>query len=210
MYPSLKNNMMMTNTKSYRYRRAYRQSSHVNRKVVQKQDSFNNQRFFQTCTSQHFQKNKTNLFKTPTNNSPENNICECAKAGCVIFDLEKNHIVVVKNRMSFEKNENKYGLPKGSFDASKDKSSHEAAAREVYEETGLNVYISENCKFIKIFDIIYYIILLDKRKHPIFSPTDNVEILGAEWMHVKDLKQLNLNRSLSKLVRVWYNTPVHI
>jgi 8-oxo-dGTP pyrophosphatase MutT (NUDIX family) len=135
--------------------------------------------------------------------STVNDLYGVSKAGCVIFDLEMDHLVLVKNRMSFEKNENKFGLPKGGVHISLNETFRDAAEREVYEEIGLKLSISTNCKSIKICDIIYYIISIDKTKHPVFLPKDNLEILAAEWIPVKDIKNLNLNRSLSRLVRRW-------
>ena len=123
------------------------------------------------------------------------------KAGCIVFDTEFKNVIIVKNRMSFGKGENKHGLPKGQIKLNEEP--QKAAQRELYEETGLMINLSENNDTIQIFDILYFVILLDKKEFKEFKPVDNVEILSSEWMDVDNLKYLTLNRSLLKIVQIW-------
>jgi 8-oxo-dGTP pyrophosphatase MutT (NUDIX family) len=120
------------------------------------------------------------------------------KAGCIILNKELTHIVLVKNRMSFEKGENKYGLSKGSIH--KDESFLEAARREVYEETGLQVSINAKNSYVIIDDIIYYIVFIQRKSNLQFFPVDHNEVLSAEWISLKKVKLLNMNRSLYKFI----------
>lgn len=125
------------------------------------------------------------------------------KAGCIVFDLEFKNVIIVKNRMSFEKGENKHGLPKGQIKMNEEP--RDAAQRELYEETGLKIHLTENNDTIQIFDILYYVVFIDKKEFKDFKPVDNVEIISSEWMDVDNLKYLTLNRSLFKIVQIWDN-----
>ena len=125
------------------------------------------------------------------------------KAGCIIFDIDLKHIVVVKNRMSFEKGEDKYGLPKGQIKP--DESAIHAAERELYEETGIRLKINSQSNVIQILDTLYFILFLNKKKFETFIPIDNLEIIATEWVDVNKIKFLTLNRSLFKIVQIWDN-----
>ena len=126
-----------------------------------------------------------------------------SRAGCIITDSNIKYIILVKNRLSFEKGENKFGLPKGHI--YKNESIYQAAIRETYEETGLNLFININTPYIIMFDTIYFIIRLNKNNNLNLAPIDKNEILSSDWHNISNISHLNLNRSLTQLVKKWEN-----
>jgi 8-oxo-dGTP pyrophosphatase MutT (NUDIX family) len=133
----------------------------------------------------------------------QNESLHVQKAGCIIFDTDLKHVLLVKNRMSFEKGEDKYGLPKGSVKINE--LPRHAAERELYEETGLVIKINSHNNVILVFDTLYYILFLNKNNFNTFKPIDNIEIIATEWIDVNKVKNFTLNRSLFKVVQIWDN-----
>lgn len=142
----------------------------------------------------------------------ENSKKKPLRAGGIIFNKSNTHIVLVLNRESFLKKEFKYGLPKGHLlDHEKD-FPHLGAQREILEEIGIFMPITDDTISISIYDTIYYILTLDKTYNPTFQPYDTNEIIMAEWIPINKLEYLNANRTLAKLVKKWNNifhTPVY-
>ena len=122
------------------------------------------------------------------------------RAGGIIFDNEKKHILLVLNRLSYLKSENKWGLPKGHLLREECGLPYLGARREILEETGIYFPILENDNKIIIQDTAYFIKRLNKKWNPVFEPKDKKEIYSAEWIPLSNLKNLNLNRGLSMLL----------
>ena len=59
------------------------------------------------------------------------------RAGGIIFDKDNEHIILVLNKESYRKNENKWGLPKGHLYDYERVQPHIGAQREIWEETGV-------------------------------------------------------------------------
>lgn len=127
------------------------------------------------------------------------------RAGGIIFDKCTCHILLVLNRESYYKRENKWGLPKGHLTDYERKHPHLGAQREILEETGIFFPLTENTFSISIYDTKYYVATLCKNSNPYFIPNDQTEIIHACWFPVNSISCLNVNRTLSKLILKWKN-----
>ena len=125
------------------------------------------------------------------------------RAGGIIFDEDNSHIVLVLNKDSFLRNENKWGLPKGHLlDYEKNKP-YMGAQREIWEETGIFFPIKQDTFSIPVYDTLYYVLKLDRTFNPTFDTHDSNEIILVRWVPIKDLKNLNVNRTLAKIIKKW-------
>ena len=127
------------------------------------------------------------------------------RAGGIIFDKHSRYILLVLNRESYYKKENKWGLPKGHLTDYERKFPHLGAQREILEETGIYFPLTETSFSISIYDTKYYVSSLCKSSNPVFVPKDKTEIIHACWFPVNTIGFLNVNRTLSKLIFKWKN-----
>jgi len=125
------------------------------------------------------------------------------RAGGIIFDKTNKFIVLVLNKDSFLKNENKWGLPKGHLNECERNKPHIGAQREIWEETGIYFPITEDTFSICVFDTLYYVLVLDKYHNPLFETNDSCEIVKVIWFPIDNLKNLNVNRTLAKIIKKW-------
>tara|TARA_Y100000389_G_scaffold3195_1_gene3116 strand:- start:384 stop:809 length:426 start_codon:yes stop_codon:yes gene_type:complete len=122
------------------------------------------------------------------------------RAGGIIFDDEKRYILLVLNRLSYLKSENKWGLPKGHLLEEEYGLPYLGARREILEETGIYFPILKDDNSVVIQDTEYFITKLNRKWNPVFEPKDKKEIHSAKWIPVSELKNMNLNRGLSILL----------
>jgi 8-oxo-dGTP pyrophosphatase MutT (NUDIX family) len=118
------------------------------------------------------------------------------RAGGIILNKELTHIVLVLNRQSFSKNENKWGLPKGHLNQEEYNIPHFGARREILEETGMFIPIQPNDPSVVFHDTKYYIVQIDKKSNKFFQAQDMTEIYSVEWVPISKLKDLNMNYGL--------------
>lgn len=111
------------------------------------------------------------------------------KAGGIIFNSSLDKVVMILNRESHMKGENKWGLPKGHL--KQGESIFYGAKREIKEETGLLINLKKRNRCIKINDCYYYIVILSKQMQ--IQPIDKNEIFKCEWINLQDINNLNLN-----------------
>ena len=133
------------------------------------------------------------------------------RAGGIIFDKDNTHIILVLNKDSYYKKEFKWGLPKGHLYDYERKLPYLGAQREIWEETGIFLPISDGTFSISIYDTLYYVLSLDRFWNPTFIPNDTDEIYLVQWVPISSLETLNVNRTLAKLIKKWRNIfPTHI
>tara|TARA_Y100000389_G_C17366248_1_gene466483 strand:+ start:267 stop:725 length:459 start_codon:yes stop_codon:yes gene_type:complete len=125
------------------------------------------------------------------------------RAGGIIFDENNNHIVLVLNKDSYMKKENKWGLPKGHLTDIEKHQPHMGAIREIWEETGIWFPIKPETFSIAVYDTLYYVLKLNKEHNPLFKTNDTTEIIDVQWIPIKDLSKLNVNRTLAKIIKKW-------
>jgi len=127
------------------------------------------------------------------------------------------YVVIVLGKYS-----KKWGLPKGGLE---DGETHaDCAKREIKEETGLSLNISDRDKKIRINRIHYFPVIINythKKKDykevlrsindylkgddivneesPKFTIKDKHEILKVQWIKLDDIENLNTNKSLKML-----------
>lgn len=122
------------------------------------------------------------------------------RCGGIILNKKLDSVIIVLNRDSLSKGEPKWGLPKGHLNQGE--LLHQCANREIEEETGLNLEISNKCPRIKINDTYYYLKILDLPGP--FFPKDQKEIALVQWEQISNLKRINTNRGLKKLDKMTY------
>ncbi len=114
------------------------------------------------------------------------------KAGVIIFNLDKTKLLIIKN--AYNPDLSKWGLPKGHLELGE--SREQCASRELYEETGISINISDKDPYIKINNSIYFIYVTDEHKYNI-NPIDKNEIKEALFKDITHIKKLKINRELT-------------
>ena len=114
------------------------------------------------------------------------------KAGDILFDLKKKKILIVKKKNT--SGTDKWSLPKGHVE--ENESREDCAMRELYEETGINLYIIRDEPRIRINNSIYYIYYTQITDINV-KPIDNEEIHSAKFCFINRINTLHINRELS-------------
>ncbi len=125
--------------------------------------------------------------------------------GCFLQDQGE---ILLLLRQDYKKSGNTWGLPSGKVDVT-DQSPHLAMQREIFEETGLVIPLSEVIFFQTIFvrncgvDFIYhiYFCLLDKRPEVKIEPTEHK---GFQWIDPSLAKKLVLIHDLDNCIDLFY------
>jgi 8-oxo-dGTP pyrophosphatase MutT (NUDIX family) len=115
------------------------------------------------------------------------------RCGGIIFNKNLDSVLVVLNKYSHLKGENKWGFPKGHRKPGE--KIFNCAKREICEETGLELPNHLFRKRINIFNTIYYIIFLQEDFQEFKIPDTN-EIAKVEWVKLNTLKNNNYNRDI--------------
>ena len=114
------------------------------------------------------------------------------RCGGILMNESLTHLVGVMNYESI--NDQKWGLPKGHL--KNHESIQQCAMREIYEETGIRVKITDDTPFKKLNDTFYYIFVLPDET--VFHIRDHHEIAKVEWLAIDSLNTFNMNRGLRK------------
>ncbi len=118
-------------------------------------------------------------------------------AGGLIFDLSNNKILVVKGP-------EKWSLPKGHLEIGE--KPHEAAMREIFEETSLQIEICPTGHSKKIRRYVYYYIILDEANKLTLTPLDSKEISEVKWCSQNELTKMDCNKQLQYFIGRWKPT----
>lgn len=135
----------------------------------------------------------------------ENKYVYPPKAGVIIFDLKKRKLLIVKNKNT--SGTGKWGLPKGHVEDNE--SREDCAMRELYEETGIKLYIVRDHPRIRINNSIYYIYYTHIANIEI-KPRDNEEIHDARFCFINRIKTLDINRELAVAINNKIKKITHI
>jgi 8-oxo-dGTP pyrophosphatase MutT (NUDIX family) len=134
----------------------------------------------------------------PNNHSHE-------KCGGIIVDSNQRRLLVVLNRQSHLKGENKWGLPKGHKHIDEDDVT--CAKREIYEETGLSLQPRKFYRRIKIHMNTYFVINL-KHHYNVLESLDSKEICKVAWKTPAELRMETLNRDLNIVLNYLNRAPL--
>ena len=115
-------------------------------------------------------------------------------AGGLILDLVNQTVLVVRGPI-------KWSLPKGHLEPGE--APHQAAMREIFEETSLQIEIQPQCRFKKIRKYLYYYIVLDHADQLPLAALDQAEISEVRWCTHAELLQLDCNRQLKYFIDKW-------
>ena len=119
------------------------------------------------------------------------------RCGGIIFNKTCDKVLLVLNKESHRKGEDKWGFPKGH--RKKNERIIDCAKREIYEETGLSIPKEIFKKRIFIHNSLYFIIFL-KQRYDSFNFKDKKEIEKAEWKNLKQIELLNINRDVRRFM----------
>ena len=132
---------------------------------------------------------------------------ESIRCGGILFTKYGEHIVIVQNKYLFdEKKKILWGLPKGHLQ--NNETYAECAKREIFEETGLPVQITEKHPKLKINNTYYFPIQLSltfsQLKEKVFI-NDKVEIQNISVLPIVELckKPTILNYELRKCIEAY-------
>ena len=114
------------------------------------------------------------------------------RCGAIIIDQDKQ-ILLVQGHSGV------WSIPKGHQNH-KNESYTKCAIREVYEETGLKLKITNGFKQIEIGNIIYYLIVLNDYYKQFLKINDQEEIKKIAWIDIDEILKLdNVNWSLKQV-----------
>lgn len=117
------------------------------------------------------------------------------RCGAIIFDKSKN-ILLVQNHSGI------WSCPKG-HQKYENESFKQCAMREIYEETGLKLKITNTFKQIRIGNIIYFVIKLDEYFKKFLKINDKHEIKKIKWIYKDDISNLKkINWSLKQISKL--------
>lgn len=128
-----------------------------------------------------------------------------SKCGGIVLDSSLKKILVVLNRQSHLKGENKWGLPKGHQKPGEKEST--CAQRELYEETGLSIPEKRFFRRVNIHHNTYFVLVL-KNHFTSLQSVDSKEICKVSWKTPVELRMENLNRDLNILLNYIHRSPL--
>mgnify|MGYP003683751759 CR=1 FL=1 len=120
------------------------------------------------------------------------------KAGIMMFNKDFTKILLVKNNYHPYPKCQKWGYPKGHLE--KGETINDCACRELYEETGLKIVISD-CKTVSVNNSRYYVYYADDSIIDNVKPIDTNEINDVQFKDLSTIHSLNLNREASVLIK---------
>lgn len=128
------------------------------------------------------------------------------KCGVVVIDPEDRILIVEGRALHPNTHETmvsrKWGLPKGHREEGEEEVN--CAIREVKEETGLEVVLTELTPHFRVSDTLLYFLRVDT--HFIDGVTsDTAEIRTVRWVKPRDIIGLNCNRGLKALMMNYRN-----
>ena len=124
------------------------------------------------------------------------------KAGGVLYDQISDSILIVQSRG------NMWGVPKGTIN---DESPEEGAIREVFEETGIKLELSDMTLPIVLYGSTYFVV-----NHPVCDVEIQSHVVGNDangigWIKIECLKQLvdeqeiKLTSHTTRIIRKLFN-----
>lgn len=129
------------------------------------------------------------------------------RCGGILFTKCGKHIVIVQNKYLLkEQNKILWGLPKGHI--KKNETYAECARREILEETGISIYISEQHPKIKINNTFYFPIKLEFDFHQLMNImhiNDTIEIHNIQLLAISRFNECAsvLNYELRKCIETY-------
>lgn len=119
-----------------------------------------------------------------------NNNIRKYKSGVIIHNPNSNKVLLVQSRG------NMWGFPKGSFELGENFKT--CAIRELREETGLNIHISDSTKYYRLNNfVLYYYIEVNSEFDDIqLQDGEYNDANGISWVKLECLKDLMLKEKL--------------
>ena len=123
------------------------------------------------------------------------------KCGGIIYNQEKDKVLVVMNRMSKWNKEFKWGFPKGN---KKTKEQNvDCAMREIHEETGLSFNKEMMTQRKHIYGNIYFVLDIPiEYENKEFDVPDSKEVCEIKFMTLDELRKVNVNRDVRRFLQI--------
>tara|TARA_B100000575_G_C23134334_1_gene658597 strand:- start:2651 stop:3244 length:594 start_codon:yes stop_codon:yes gene_type:complete len=121
------------------------------------------------------------------------------KGGVLIFNKTKTKVLMVKNNYHPYPKCQKWGFPKGHCE--KEELPSECAMRELYEETGLKIMVTNNNNSILINNSRYYIFYLKNDFNSSIEAIDKNEINAVQFIDLCNILSLNLNKEAQTMLK---------
>ena len=134
-------------------------------------------------------------------------ISKKSKAGGVLLISENNNIYIL---LVLGRAANKWGIPKGSIEHNE--SLEDAANREVFEETGININNYNTMKILNHNKSAYKLIKLPGSINDYkLCTNDPIEIKSVKWFSIKELFNIDEKKSNATIKFLYRRTPwIHV
>lgn len=119
------------------------------------------------------------------------------ECGAIVFDRKGESVLII-----FQRESQKWGLPKGHVNPNESNNYFECAKRELEEETGImmNLIKYRRVGSCVIRNKLFYIVRLMKDVHNM-RPIDNSEIGGIQWLNVEKIRTFVTTQSCNVTLR---------
>jgi ADP-ribose pyrophosphatase YjhB (NUDIX family) len=117
------------------------------------------------------------------------------KGGVILFNSDKTKVLMVRNNYHPWVECQKWGFPKGHCDENEKYS--ECAKRELREETGLNINVNSDDKYITINNSRYFVYVVTNNMIHTASPLDTNEINKVEFQSPNIVGSIKMNKEAS-------------
>jgi 8-oxo-dGTP pyrophosphatase MutT (NUDIX family) len=126
-----------------------------------------------------------------------------AHAGVILIDKKFEKVLLVQGKKFFDKNTG-YTFPDGIYSFPKGKKNmcenyQDCASRELFEETGIKINLSNKDPFIILNDAIYFIKIVSPNEFK-YKHRNLKEISHILWMPINQLAKNNCNRAIRKFI----------
>lgn len=146
----------------------------------------------------------SNFLSVVRHNYNQNDYKHCkyiTGAGGILIDIELNKLLIVKGP-------SKWSLPKGHLENGE--TYNQCAMREIKEETNLDVIINRSDIYVRIKNYVYYIKCIFDLPLLDIHPNDTDEISDIGWFSIEDIKKMNCNYHLNRIVNKWDQIMIYI
>lgn len=122
-------------------------------------------------------------------------------AGGILIDIISNKLLLVKGPT-------KWSLPKGHLEIGE--TYNQCAMREIKEETNIDIMINRYDTYVRINNYIYYVKYVCDSYLLDIHPNDINEISDIGWFSLDDIKKMNCNYHLNKIINNWDKIMVYV
>jgi ADP-ribose pyrophosphatase YjhB (NUDIX family) len=118
---------------------------------------------------------------------------EYVRCGAIVFDETLKNVLCISNQYIWDKSGRElWGLPKGHIE--KGETFSQCAGRELYEETGVHLNLSQKHFMLRINNTFYYPMVVPSNTK--IGTLDSKEIHAVEWKELDDIAKIGTTTRL--------------